>query len=329
MTTTASAGVAAALAAAPADTAAHPLPDREELTERQGRSLPGGLAVLTAVAAAGAALWLLWRLDVLPRRVVGYALLPDPPDGGSLPQPRGGTPFGLWGAVMLLAALVAVAVGGLARGRPGTVWLLSRCGAYQGTVRRTGLLWINPLLSRRRVDVRLRHWRSRPIEAVDAEGTRLHATVLLVWRVRDTARACFTVDDHVLYLREQVESAVARVLSRSPADDFRGTGPTLRETDRVGEALTRELAQEMRPVGIEVFSARPVRIEYAPEVAEAMRRTRLAALDARHRQAVLDDVVASVAETVRRLTDRGLADLDDYERKALVRDLTVAFCTGR
>ncbi|MEU6171666.1 SPFH domain-containing protein [Streptantibioticus parmotrematis] len=291
--------------------------------ERQGHSRSGGPAVVAGCAAVAGALWTVWRLGVLPAHVAGFTVLPAPPAA-----PDAGHAAGMWGAVMLLAAFAAYCVGGLTRGRPGTVWLLTRCGAYRGTVRHTGLLWINPLLGRRRVDVRLRHWRSRPLEAADAGGARLHVTVLLVWRVRDTAKACFAVDDYERYLREQVEGTVTRVLSRLPADDFRGTGHTLRDTEYVGDALTRALAREMRPVGIEVFSARPVRVAYAPEVAEVMRRRHLAVLDARRRRAVLDDVVASVAETVRGLTERGLVAMDDGERKALVKDLTVAFCTA-
>jgi hypothetical protein len=72
-----------------------------------------------------------------------------------------------------------------------------------------------------------------------------------------------------------------------------------------------------------------VAIDYAPEVAAAMQRRRVAAIDAKHRNAVLTSVVDAVEETVGRLTARGLVDLDDYERKALVKDLTVAFYTGR
>jgi hypothetical protein len=74
---------------------------------------------------------------------------------------------------------------------------------------------------------------------------------------------------------------------------------------------------------------RPVRVEYAPEVAAAMNRRRIAALDARQRASALGSVVDSVEDTVTRLTMRGLVELDDYERKSLVRDLTVAFCAGR
>lgn len=296
--------------------------------EHPGRSMPGWTAVLAIVAAAGVAGRLLWRAAALPVRLAGHAVLPAPP-GHAAPGHAAAGGAGVWGAVALLAALAAFAAGGLARGRPGSVWVLTRHGAYRGTVRRTGLLWISPLLARRRMDVSLRHWRSSPIECTDASGAPLHATVLLVWRVRDTARASFAVADPVRYLRGQVEAAVARTLCRLPADDFRGPGPTLRNAERLGDELTALLAAEMRPVGVEVFAVRPVRLGYAPAVAAAMHRSQLAALDARHRRAVLDDVLAAVTETVRGLTDRGLVQLDDYERKALVKDLTVAFYTSR
>lgn len=292
------------------------------LTEYQGTSLSGGGAVLAGVLAATAALGALWWAGALPLGFAGLAVPAEAP-GGDGAQAR------LWGAVMLLAAVVVLSVGGLTRGRPGTVWLLTRYGAYRGTVRRTGLLWINPLLGRRRMDVRLRHWRSPVIEAVDADGARLRVTLLVVWRIRDTARAGFVVDDHERYLREQVESAVALVLSRLPADDFRGDRRTLRDTEHVGDLLTRVLIREMRPVGVAVVSVRPLGIDYAPALADAMRRRQLAVMDARHRQAALDDVAAAVVGMVGSLAERGLADLDGPERTALVKDLTVAFCSTR
>ncbi|MCP9973896.1 SPFH domain-containing protein [Streptomyces somaliensis] len=226
---------------------------------------------------------------------------------------------------MLLALF---AFGGLVRGRVGYASVLTLFGDYRGTVRRTGLLWVSPLVLRRRLDVRLRHWRSEPLPAVDANGTALRVVVLVVWRIHDTARAALTVADHERYLREQVEAALARVLSRLPADVFHGGAPTLRDADAVGEAMTRMVAEECAPVGIEVFSTQPTRIEYAPEVAAAMRRRRIAAIDAEQRDAVLGSVVDAVEDMVRRLAERGLIDRDDYERKDLVKDLTVAFCTG-
>lgn len=97
----------------------------------------------------------------------------------------------------------------------------------------------------------------------------------------------------------------------------------------MGDALTRMLTADCAPVGIEVYSAQPTAIEYAPEVAAAMQRCRVAAIDAKHRDGVLTSVVDAVDDTVGRLTARGIVELDAYEHKALVRDLTVAFYTGR
>lgn len=285
-------------------------------TERPGPCLPGWAAVLSLVAAAGAAGWLVGQAGLLPITPVWPGALPRPP--------RTGTGPGLWSGLGVLAAVAVFVLCGLTRGRPGSVWVLTRCGAYRGTVRRTGLLWISPLLRRRRLDVTLRHWRSRPVDAVDAHGTPIQVTLLVVWRVRDSARAAFAVHDHRRFLRETVEAALALAVSRHPADDFRGQSPTLRDCDRLADELQRLIADAVRPAGLEVFSATPVRIDYAPDVAPVMRRARIAALDARQRKAVLDDALAAVAEAVRGISERGLAELDDYERKALVRDLTVS-----
>lgn len=291
------------------------------LSERPGPAAPGwcGVAVGAGALATGAALvW--WTGAVPPPAAVLLGLPLRPYDGIAL---------GTWAVLALLVTVVLFAFGGLARGRVGYAWVLSLFGDYRGTVRRSGLVWVSPLLLRRRVDVRLRHWRSEPMEAVDAHGVALRVVVLVVWRIRDTARAALAVEDHVQYLREQVEAAMARVLSQLPADAFHDTAPTLRDAEAVGGALTRMLAAEAAPVGIDVFSVQPTRIEYAPEVAAAMRRRRVAALDAQHRDSVLSSVVDAVDDTVTRLTSRGLVELDDYERKALVKDLTVAFYTGR
>jgi regulator of protease activity HflC (stomatin/prohibitin superfamily) len=237
-----------------------------------------------------------------------------------------------WAAYAGAGALGLFGFGGLSRGRTGRAWVLGLFGRYRGTVRRTGLLWINPMVLRRRVDVRLRHWRSEPMSVVDANGVALRVVVLVVWRVKDTAQAVLGVEDHETYLRECVEAAMSRLLSQLPAEAPPAVikdVATLRNTDAVGEALTGMIAADAAPVGLEVFSAQPTRIEYAPEVAAVMQRRRIATLDAQHRDTVLTSVVDSVEDTVTRLTMRGLVELDDYERKALVKDLTVAFYTGR
>ncbi|MFI6119381.1 SPFH domain-containing protein [Streptomyces sp. NPDC051064] len=297
-----------------------PLAD-PRLTERPGPVLPGWAALFTATAGVAAGLATLWWHGALPTDVTGRLGL------GARPYDRIGT--GTWALLALVMAVALFVLCGLGRGRSGHASVLTLFGDYRGSVRRAGLLWISPILRRRRIDVRLRHWRSEPLSAVDASGTALRAVVLVVWRVRDTARATLGVADHERYLRDQVEAALARVLSQLPADAFHEDTRTLRDAEAVGDALTRLVKADCVPVGIEVYSAQPTGIEYAPEVAAAMQRRRVAAIDAKHRDEVLTSVVAAVDDTVGRLTARGIVELDAYEHKALVRDLTVAFYTGR
>ncbi|MDG9714293.1 SPFH domain-containing protein [Streptomyces sp. DH10] len=298
----------------PAAVAPRPVPRVDpDLTERPARVLPGAAGVLAGACGAGGCAVTSWWAGLLPPLVLEALRLPAQAGAGLGPAQ--------WAAYAGAGALGLFGFGGLARGRTGRAWVLDLFGRYRGTVRRSGLLWVNPLLLRRRVDVRLRHWRSEPVPAADSGGVGLRVVVLVVWRVRDTARATLGVEDHETYLRECVEAALARVPVEMPG----GKG----STDATAEALTRMVAADAAAVGLEVFSVQPVRVEYAPEVAAAMHRRRIAALDAQHRASVLTSVVDSVEDTVTRLTMRGLVELDDYERKALVKDLTVAFCAGR
>ncbi|MET8343618.1 SPFH domain-containing protein [Streptomyces microflavus] len=297
-----------------------PLAD-PRLAERPGPALSGYAALLTGAAGILGVLAVLWWRGALPAAAQSAV--------GLAPRPYESIGAGAWALLALLVTVVVLALGGLGRGRVGYAWVLTLFGDYRGSVRRTGLVWVSPLLLRRRVDVRLRHWRSEPLPAVDANGTALRVVVLVVWRIKDTVRAALGIEDHEAYLSAQVESAMARVLSQLPADAFHEDAPTLRNAEAVGDALTRMLKADCEPVGVEVYSAQPTGIEYAPEVAAAMQRRRIAAIDAKHRDSVLTSVVDAVDDTVNRLTTRGIVDLDDYERKALVKDLTVAFYTGR
>ncbi|MFF4753147.1 SPFH domain-containing protein [Streptomyces sp. NPDC002514] len=284
------------------------------LAECPARVLPGIAGVLAGLGGVAGCLATSWWAGALPRFAVTALGLPGAADAGPGPAQ--------WAAYAGAGALGALGFAGLARGTAGRACVLALFGRYQGTVRRTGLLWVNPLLRRRRVDVRLRHWRSEPMPAADGHGVALRVVVLVVWRVRDTARAVLGVADHEAYLRDCVEAALARVPVDMP-------GGARGAVDAAGVALTRLVAADAAGIGLEVFSVQPVRAEYAPEVAAVMHRRRIAALDAQQRSSMLTSVVDSVEDTVTRLTMRGLVELDDYERKVLVRDLTVAFCSGR
>ncbi|MBG0854981.1 SPFH domain-containing protein [Streptomyces spinoverrucosus] len=299
----------------PVPSRARPVPQVDPaLVERPARVLPPAVGVLAGAVGAAGCTVTSWWAGTLPPVVAAALGLPAYAGAGLGPAQ--------WAAYAGAGVLGLFGFGGLARGRTGGAWVLGLFGRYRGTVRRTGLMWVNPLLLRRRVDVRLRHWRSEPMPAADGSGVALRVVVLVVWRVRDTARAMLGVEDHEEYLRVCVEAALARVPVEMP-------GAAKPAVDAAADALTRLVTADATPVGLEVFSVQPVRVEYAPEVAAAMHRRRIAALDAQHRASVLTSVVDSVEDTVTRLTMRGLVELDDYERKVLVKDLTVAFCAGR
>ncbi|MFJ4686037.1 SPFH domain-containing protein [Streptomyces sp. NPDC088789] len=285
-----------------------------ELGECPARVLPASAGVAAGFGGAAGCVATSWWAGVLPPLAQAALGLPATVGAGLGPAQ--------WAAYAGAGALGLFGFGGLARGRTGRAWVLGLFGRYRGTVRRTGLMWVNPLLLRRGVDVRLRHWRSEPMPAADGSGVALRVVVLVVWRVRDTARAVLGVEDHEGYVRESVEAALVRVPVEPP-------GGARSSVAAAGETLTRLVAADAAAVGVEVYSVQPVRVEYAPEVAAAMHRRRIAALDAQQRATMLTSVVDSVEDTVTRLTMRGLVELDDYERKVLVRDLTVAFCSGR
>jgi regulator of protease activity HflC (stomatin/prohibitin superfamily) len=246
---------------------------------------------------------------------------------GAAAQQSGRAEVDAWAVAAVSAAglLLVLALAGLLANAGGETRVLTRWGRYRGTVRRTGLVWVNPLLRRRRVDVRLRHWRSEPVKVVDRTGTPIVVRLLVVWRVKDTARAVLAIEDHESYLREQVQAVLTRTASTLPCDSNAAPGPALRDGQWFADEMTRALAAEAGPAGLEVYSVQPLALDYAPEVVESMRRRRLADLDAGLRTVLVDDAVEAAALAVRRLERATAHELDEAARSALMEQLLVAF----
>ncbi|MGW5115900.1 SPFH domain-containing protein [Streptomyces noursei] len=292
------------------------------LQERPAVRLPGWCALLVAafcVAAVGCLLWLTGRLPMVLDDVVG-----DPPAQAALPW----GPVAI-GSLALCGAVALICVVGLTRVRNGTAVVLHSRGRYRATLRRTGLVWRSPLLQRRTIDTRIRHWHSRIDAVTDRDGTPLNVGLLVVWQIHHTARALYAVDDHEAYLKEQIEAAATQVVSTLPCDSFREQEPSLRDGRRLAGELTQALAADVRAIGIEIYAVKIVKVEYTAHVAEAMRQRQLAALEAKHREDTLEEVVQAVEATMHKLTAHGGVEWDDYERKAFVRELTVAFYAAR
>ncbi|MFD8482349.1 SPFH domain-containing protein [Kitasatospora sp. NPDC059673] len=305
-----------------ADAATHRRPPRadQSLRERPAFALPGWLPLLALLLGTAGVLLVLARAGVVPH----LSGLPDvrtaavKADGAAADDRTIAT-------ISAIGLAMMVALAGLLSNPGGETRVLTRWGRYRGTVRRTGLLWVNPMVRRRRVDVRLRHWRSEAVHVTDRTGTPLLVRVLIVWRVKDTARVTLGIADHETYLREQVQAVLTRTASALPCDSNSAPGPALRDGQWFADELTRALAAETAPAGIEVYSVQPLALDYAPEVAESMRRRRLADLDAGLRTVLVDDAVEAAALAVRRLERATAHELDDSARSALMEQLLVAF----
>ncbi|WP_326698869.1 SPFH domain-containing protein [Streptomyces sp. NBC_01754] len=258
--------------------------------------LSGTLALLCAMLCGGA----LTAIATRPQAVGRWTDLPEP-------------------SPPLLAALTAavlLAAGGLLRNQEGHAVVLTRWGRYRGTVRRSGLVWVNPFVRRHRVDIRLRHFQGGTLHAVDRVGHPVVVGVLIVWRVKDTARAVFTVDDHEEFLGEQAVASVTETVSMLPCDRFSTPGPTLRDGTWFGEEATRRLASETAPAGLEVYSVQQLSLGYDAEVSDAIHRLRNAELDAELRTTVIGDAV----DIARAALDRIRADEGDGEDAPSGRD---------
>ncbi|MEV4615118.1 SPFH domain-containing protein [Kitasatospora sp. NPDC049258] len=305
------------------DTPAARRPPRVDpgLREWTARTTPGWLAVLMVLAALAAMALGLARAGIVPH-------LGDLPDLRSTAAVVAGTPVVTELEIAVVVGsglLIMFTVAGLLANAGGETRVLTRWGRYRGTVRRAGLVWVNPMLRRHRVDVRLRHWRSDPVQVTDRTGTPIVVRLLIVWRVKDTARALLGVAEHEIYLREQVQAVLTRTATALPCDSNAAPGPALRDGQWFSDELTRALAAEVAPAGLEVYSVQPLALDYAPEVSDSMRRRRLAELDAGLRTVLVDDAVEAAALAVRRLERVTAHELDEAARSALMEHLLVAF----
>ncbi|MFB7472860.1 SPFH domain-containing protein [Kitasatospora sp. NPDC056184] len=308
-------------AAATTVTSRRPPRADQALREHTASGLPGWVALLGLLIGTAAVLLVLVRDGAVPH----WDVLPDLRSEAARASGRAEVTARSVAAVAAAGMLVVLSLAGLLANAGGETRVLTRWGRYRGTVRRTGLVWVNPLLRRRRVDVRLRHWRSEPVKVVDRTGTPIVVRLLIVWRVKDTARATLAIEDHESYLREQVQAVLTRTASTLPCDSNAAPGPALRDGQWFADELTRALAAEVAPAGLEVYSAQPLALDYAPEVAESMRRRRLADLDAGLRTVLVDDAVEAAALAVRRLERATAHELDEAARSALMEQLLVAF----
>jgi regulator of protease activity HflC (stomatin/prohibitin superfamily) len=222
-------------------------------------------------------------------------------------------------AAVISASLVIV--------QPGETRVVRFFGSYVGTVRRTGLSWILPLSERRKVSIRVRNFETNHLKVNDADGNPVEIASIVVWQVADTSRALYAVDDYLNFVQVQAESALRHVATTHPYDDPTDAGLSLRgSTDIVAGELAAEMAERVTIAGVEIVEVRISHLAYAPEIAQAMLRRQQASAVVAARSRIVDGAVGMVEMALARLSERGIVDLDEERKAAMVSNLMVVLC---
>ena len=231
------------------------------------------------------------------------------------------------GVVLLIAAIFGSS--GFFTLQPNEAAVLILFGAYKGTVRTSGFSWANPFMKKGKISLRARNLNGEKIKVNDRRGNPIEIAAVVVWRVEDSAQACFDVDSYEDYVRIQSESAVRHLASSYSYDDAdTDSGEiTLRAGgDAIAAALRAELQERFHKAGVSVEEARISHLAYAPEIAQAMLRRQQAEAVIAARQKIVHGAVSMVEMALRELSEKHVVVLDEERKAAMVSNLLVVLC---
>lgn len=211
--------------------------------------------------------------------------------------------------------------------QPNEALVLILFGRYRGTITEPGWYWTaNPFTKAesRKVSQRVHNFQTPVSKINDAEGNPIEIAAVVVWRVTDTAKAVFDVDDYDDYVVVQSETAIRHLGTQYPYDDFQGDRTSLRaDPDIVAASLHEELQQRLDDAGIEVVEARLTHLAYATEIAEAMLRRQQAAAVVAARRTIVEGAVGMVEDALEMLNERDVVELDEERKATMVSNLLV------
>lgn len=227
---------------------------------------------------------------------------------------------------LLVAGLGAFVALGLFIVQPNQARVLILFGRYIGTVRTDGWFWANPFTigERRRVSLRIRNFDTQKVKVNDHRGNPVEIAAVVVWRVVDTARAVFDVDDFEEFVGVQSETAVRHLATLYPYDSYEEQGLSLSgNVDEVSEALQSELQERLTRAGVEVVETRLSHLSYAPEIAGAMLRRQQASAIVAARQKMVEGAVGMVDMALQMLASEHIVELDEERKAAMISNLLV------
>ncbi|MFB6396729.1 SPFH domain-containing protein [Polymorphospora lycopeni] len=229
----------------------------------------------------------------------------------------------VWALIAVLAATGFIIV------NPNDAQVVQFFGRYVGTIREPGLHWTWPLSARSRVTLRVRNFETARLKVSDADGNPVEIAAVVVWRVIDSARAVFSVDDHVEYVSVQAESAVRHLAASYPYEAHDSGRASLRDGAVVNEELTNELRERVELAGVEVLESRTTHLAYAPEIAHAMLARQQASAIVGARFKIVEGAVGMVSNALDRLREEHVVELDEERKAQMVSNLLVVLCGDR
>jgi len=230
--------------------------------------------------------------------------------------------------------LIIIILPGFFLVNPNTSKVLLLFGKYIGTVKENGFFWANPLFTKKGISLRASNFDSERVKVNDKLGNPIMISTIAVWKVKDTYKAAFDVDNYENFVRVQSDAAVRKLASLYPYDNFEDDGKTEEITLRasvneVSEALEKELSERLDMAGIEVLEARIGYLSYAQEIASAMlkRQQATAIIAARHK--IVEGAVSMVEMALDKLSKKNVVELDEERKDAMVSNLMVVLCSDK
>ena len=237
----------------------------------------------------------------------------------------------LWGGILLAIDVFLIFPGFLII-NPNQSMVLTLFGKYMGTVKADGFFWVNPLTAKRRISLKANNLNGQQLKVNDKLGNPIEIAAVVVWKVNETAKAVFSVENYMQYVNIQSEAAVRHLANIFPYDHAEGeeTSITLKDgAEKVSELLESELNDRLSRAGIEVLEARISHLAYAPEIASAMLQRQQATAVIAARKLIVEGAVGMVEMALEKLSQKGIVELDEERKAAMVSNLLVVLCGDR
>ena len=237
----------------------------------------------------------------------------------------------IWLGVVLVVLFVFSTIG-FKVVNPNSSLVMVLFGAYRGTIKENGFFWVNPFYVTRHISLRARNFDSEPIKVNDKVGNPIKIGFVLVWRVLDTYKAVFDVDDYQHFVLVQSDAALRKLAGLYPYDNFEDHEAVIALRsggEEVNDELEKEIRDRLKIAGIEVIEARINYIAYAEEIANAMLRRQQASAVVSARFKIVEGAVSMVEMALEQLSSKKIVDLDEEKKAAMVSNLMVVLCADK